>query len=152
MRVLHFVLLLLAVWSTLEVKTSNPYKILGVKSDATEVEIQKAFRKRTRKYHPDLNKDNPDAHKKYAKVVNAYELLKDPTRRRNYDLTGDDEPQQQGFGGGGSGDDFITIEDLMRAGMFGGFGGGGFGGQQRGQRRQQYTFSFGGGPGMHFEM
>ena len=75
-----------------------------------------------------------------------------------YDLTGDDNPQQQGMGGGGfnMGGMGINIEDLM--GGFG-FGGGGFGGgqqrrggQQRGGQRggATYTFTFNGGDGMRF--
>jgi len=87
--------------------------------------------------------------------------LKDPERRRMYDMTGDDDPQaqqNQGFPGGGFGfpGGGINIEDLMRGGFFG--GGGGFPGgghhhqqhQEGGQRQRTYTFSFGGGQGMRF--
>ena len=73
---------------------------------ASEDDIKKAFKKRSLKYHPDRNTNDPKAKDKYAKVVNAYELLKDPNRKKMYDMTGDDNPQGQGgqgFGGAGGG-------------------------------------------------
>ncbi len=164
MRRLTLVLfaILLAFLSSVAGKTPNPYKVLGVQQTATEEDIKTAFKKRSRKYHPDINKEDPKAKEKFEKVVNAYELLKDPERRRMYDMTGEDDPQQQqfqqgggfpggfgGFGGGG-----INIEDLMRSGFFGGHPGGHPGGHQGGrqgqQRQRTYTFSFGGGNGMRF--
>lgn len=94
MRVLVFlVLLLFAGWAQVEAKVSNPYKILGISQSASDDEIKKAFKKRSLKYHPDRNSDDPKAKDKYAKVVNAYELLKDPQRKKIYDMTGDDNPQ-----------------------------------------------------------
>ena len=140
-------------------KTPNPYKVLGISKTANEDEIKKAFNKRSKKYHPDRNKEDPRAKEKFEKVVNAYELLKDPERRRMYDMTGTDDPQQAGmgggFGGGGFGGGFpggggfgINMDDLFNMG----FGGGG-GRRQEGGRRQggqrTYTFSFGGGAGGH---
>ena len=87
-------------------KTPNPYKVLGIKKDATQSDIKKAFNKRSRKYHPDINKTDPRAKEKFEKVVNAYELLKDPERRRMYDMTGSDDPQQMNMGGGFPGGGF----------------------------------------------
>ena len=99
----------------LECKTPNPYKVLGIPQDSNEDQIKEGFKKRSKKYHPDRNKKDPRAKEKFEKVVNAYELLKDPERRRIYDMTGEDNPQgDQGFGGGG-----------FPGGGFGGFGGGG---------------------------
>ena len=152
---LLFMLLGLLGWISVEAKTPNPYKVLGVSQSASDEEIKKAFKKRSLKYHPDRNSEDPKANDKYSKVVNAYELLKDPQRRRMYDMTGDDNPQAGGHQGGGfgfpQGGGFgINIEDLMRMGM--GMGGArpGQGGQggQGGQRT--YSFSFGGGEGFRF--
>ena len=79
----------------------DPYKILGVPRTATEKEIKDAFHKKTRLYHPDLNKD-PGAEKMWIRCNDAYELLKDSRRRNIYDRTGSvaedgnyyDSPQQ----------------------------------------------------------
>jgi curved DNA-binding protein len=91
MRRVSIVLLaiLLAFLSIVLGKIPNPYKVLGIPQSATEEDIKTAFKKRSRKYHPDINKEDPKAKEKFEKVVNAYELLKDPERRRMYDLTGD---------------------------------------------------------------
>lgn len=165
--------LLLFVFLTLFVavfaKIPDPYKVLGIPRDANEEQIKAGFKKRSKKYHPDRNKEDPRAKEKFEKVVNAYELLKDPERKRIYDLTGDEDPQQQqfqqrgggfpggGFGFPGGGFGGINIEDLMRGGFFGGHPGGHPGaGQRQQQQRQQrggratYSFSFGGGEGMRF--
>lgn len=59
---------------------------MGVKKDATEDQIKKAFKKLAIKYHPDKNRDDPDAAKeKFQKIANAYEVLSDPEKRRIYD-------------------------------------------------------------------
>lgn len=122
---------------------------------ASDQDIKKAFKKRSLKYHPDRNTDDPKAKDKYAKVVSAYELLKDPNRRRTYDMTGDESPQGQQFNQGhgfGFPSGGINIEDLIRMGMGGRMGGGQQGRQGGGQGGQRtYSFSFGGGEGFHFE-
>lgn len=159
-----FLTLFIAVFA----KIPDPYKVLGIPRDANEEQIKAGFKKRSKKYHPDRNKEDPRAKEKFEKVVNAYELLKDPERKRIYDLTGDEDPQQQqfqqrgggfpgGFGFPGGGFGGINIEDLMRGGFFGGHPGGHPGaGQRQQQQRQQkggratYSFSFGGGEGMRF--
>lgn len=88
------------------------YEILGVSRDASNDEIKKAYRKLSKKYHPDLNKE-PGADEKFKEITEAYEVLGDSTKRANYDQYGSaDGPQ--GFGGGS-------------AGGFSGFDGGGFG-------------------------
>ncbi|GFO07425.1 Dnaj-like protein subfamily b member 9 [Plakobranchus ocellatus] len=65
------------------------YKILGVKRDATDKQIKRAFRKLALKYHPDKNKD-PDAKDKFLKIGKAYDILGDPEKKKKYDMYGDD--------------------------------------------------------------
>lgn len=158
MRIFALLLMLLALCAVVELKIPNPYKVLGIQQDATDEQIKEGFKKRSKKYHPDRNKTDPKAKEKFEKIVNAYELLKDPERKRMYDLTGDEDPaghQQQHHGFGGFPGGGINIEDLMRAGFFGGHPGGHHGhhGHQGGQQRRghtTYTFSFGGNQGMRF--
>ncbi len=64
------------------------YEILGVKRDASEGEIQKAFRKLARKYHPDVNKDDPKAEERFKEAKEAHEVLKDEKKRKLYDQYG----------------------------------------------------------------
>ncbi|MBD3341172.1 MAG: DnaJ domain-containing protein, partial [Candidatus Lokiarchaeota archaeon] len=64
------------------------YKILGVDEDASEEEIKSAFKKLARRYHPDLNQDDPSAHSKFIKLREAYETLIDPDKRKIYDSIG----------------------------------------------------------------
>lgn len=59
------------------------YKILGVDRNATQDEIKQAYRKLAKKYHPDLNKDDPSAEGKFQQVNEAHEVLSDPEKRRN---------------------------------------------------------------------
>ncbi len=63
------------------------YEIMGVKKDATQDEIKRAYRKLARKYHPDVSKE-PDAEKRFKEVGEAYEVLKDPEKRAAYDQLG----------------------------------------------------------------
>ncbi len=88
------------------------YKILGVKKDASQDEIKRAYRKLSRKYHPDVSKEK-DAEQQFKEVGEAYEVLKDPEKRAAYDQLGsgwrkgqDFRPPpdwQQGFSFGGGG-------------------------------------------------
>ena len=64
------------------------YEILGVKENATEEEIKKAYRKLARKYHPDVCKE-PECEEKFKEINTAYEILKDPEKRKQYDMYGD---------------------------------------------------------------
>ncbi len=59
---------------------------MGLKRDATEADIKKAFKKQAIKFHPDKNPDDPEgAKKKFQEVANAYDVLSDPDKRRIYD-------------------------------------------------------------------
>jgi curved DNA-binding protein len=134
------------------------YATLGVKKDASQDEIQKAYRKLARKFHPDVNKA-PEAEVKFKEVGEAYEVLKDADKRQKYDQygsawkraqqTGAPPPGWEGVhfdfgnrgGGGGGGFDFGDGEFSSFFDML--FGGGG------GGRRGRAGAGFGGfgGPG-----
>jgi molecular chaperone DnaJ len=110
-----------------EAETTNVakdyYALLGVRSDASPEEIKRAYRKKARDLHPDVNPAE-DAQEKFREVAAAYEVLRDPEKRRIVDLGGD--PLAPG-GGGGGGDPFAGgfagFGDIMDA-FFGGASGG----------------------------
>jgi len=93
------------------------YEILGVGRDASEKEIEKAFRRLATKYHPDRNKGDKEAEKKFKEASAAYTVLKDKDKRAKYDRFGD--ASAHGFGG-----------DFWEA----------FAGAKRRGRRQTYTY------------
>ena len=64
------------------------YKILGVDKTATQDEIKRAYRKLTKKYHPDLNPNDPKAQEKFKEINEAYEVLRDEEKRKRYDAFG----------------------------------------------------------------
>jgi molecular chaperone DnaJ len=101
------------------------YDVLGVSPQATEADIKRAYRALARRYHPDSHPDDPDAEARFKEVTIAYETLRDPERRRRYDVFGSDgAPGTRGAGGAQAGDAF-GLGDLFDA-FFGGdaFGGG----------------------------
>jgi molecular chaperone DnaJ len=67
---------------------SDYYKILGVGKKASLSDIKKAYRKLARKYHPDLNPGDKESEKKFKNITEAYETLKDPEKRKQYDMFG----------------------------------------------------------------
>lgn len=76
------------------------YKILGIKRDATQEEIKKAYRRLAKKFHPDLNKDDPQAKSRFQEINEANEVLSDPEKRRRYDEYGENWKQSEDFGTG----------------------------------------------------
>lgn len=81
---------------------SDYYDILGVNKKASLSEIKKAYRKLARKFHPDLNPGDANAEKKFKEINQAYEVLKDPEKRKRYDTFGDlggNARQGRGFSG-----------------------------------------------------
>ena len=100
------------------------YEILGVAKNAGEDEIKKSYRKLAMQYHPDRNKDNKVAEKKFKEVSAAYEILKDPQKRAAYDQYGHDAFRQGGSGGPhGFGDFGGGFSDIFEEFFGGGFGG-----------------------------
>jgi DnaJ-class molecular chaperone len=86
---------------------ADPYSVLGVKKTASEAEIKKAFRTLAKKYHPDTNRNDPQAEKKFKEASGAYELLSDKAKRGAFDRGEiDANGQPRGFhpgqGGGGA--------------------------------------------------
>lgn len=75
------------------------YQVLGVSTDATESEIQRAYRKLALKYHPDRNPDDAAAAGKFKQASEAYEILKDPAKRTAYDSRGMEGVHEAGFHG-----------------------------------------------------
>lgn len=112
------------------------YEVLGVDRSASEDDLKKAYRKLARKYHPDVNRDNPkEAEEKFKEVNEAYEILSNAERRAQYDQFGhaafDAANGGGGFSGGAGG--FSDIFDMFFGGQSGfGFGGGRRNGPERG--------------------
>ncbi|NBV31402.1 MAG: J domain-containing protein, partial [Bacteroidetes bacterium] len=82
------------------------YQILGVPRSADAKEIKKRYRTLAAKYHPDKNPDDPKAEAKFKEVGEAYEVLKDPEKRKLYDQVGSDWKRYQRAGEQAGGFDF----------------------------------------------
>jgi molecular chaperone DnaJ len=113
------------------------YEVLGVARGADEKEIKSAFRKKAKELHPDKNKTDKDAEKKFKELNEAYEVLKDKDKRAAYDRFGHGafDGGAGGFGGGGGagaggfGDGFADFSDIF-GDIFGDFMGGRAGGRR----------------------
>lgn len=125
------------------------YKILGLDKSASQEEVKKAYKKLARKYHPDLNPNDPEAHHKFQEINEANEVLSDPDKRKKYDQYGEHwkhadefEAQQQhrqyqkNQGGGtfwsssGDGSEFSDFFEQM------------FGGSARSSQGSRGSYSF----------
>ncbi len=110
------------------------YEVLGVSKDASDKEIKSAFRKLAKQYHPDVNKE-PDAADKFKEAQEAYAVLSDESKRRQYDQYGHAAFDQMNGGGGYDFSDF-DFGDIFSEIFGGGFGFGG-GGRSSGPRKQK---------------
>lgn len=119
------------------------YQTLGVEKNASADEIKKSYRKLAMQYHPDQNKDNPEAEAKFKEISEAYDILKDEQKRAAYDRYGAaafDSNMGGAHGGSGFAGGAGAFSDIFDD-MFGDFMGGGQGGAGRSSRGSdiQYT-------------
>ena len=106
------------------------YKILGVRRDASQAEIQKAYRELARKHHPDMNPDDKSAKKKFQKIQAAFDVLNDPKKREMYDRYGSSfetfaaggpqgRPAWQGRASSGGSGPYASFDDIDLAELLG---------------------------------
>ena len=100
------------------------YEVLGVSKSATDDELKKAYRKLAKKYHPDTNPGDKEAEAKFKEASEAYAVLSDADKRRQYDQFGHAAFEQGGGAGGFGGFDFNDMGDIF-GDIFGDFFGGG---------------------------
>jgi curved DNA-binding protein len=123
----------------------NYYRVLGVSKNASKDEIKKAFRKLALKYHPDQNKDNKEAEEKFKKINEAYAVLSNDEKRKQYDMFGAEgfskrfsrEDIFRGFDFNGTSKEF-GIGDLFGSSFFSDI----FGGGRRSGRRSSSSYGF----------
>ncbi len=109
------------------------YAVLGVDKNASQDEIKRAYKKKAKQFHPDLNKDDPKAEERFKEVNEAYKVLGDANARSRYDQFGHEgftQNQRAGFGQGFSGGDFGFGEGFGFEDLFGNIFGQGFSGRQ----------------------
>lgn len=93
------------------------YKILGISQQADAEQIKRAYRRLAKKYHPDMNPDDPEAEARFIEVTEAYEVLSDETKRKEYDLKGRKTEDRKDRGGkkqGNAAPQDINMGDLMK--------------------------------------
>jgi molecular chaperone DnaJ len=101
------------------------YKVLGVKNDASEKDIQRAYRKLAKQNHPDANPDDKSAEERFKEISAAADVLSDPAKRKEYDEVRRMGPGVGAFGGRAPGDAGATtsfrVDDLgdLLGGLFG---------------------------------
>jgi molecular chaperone DnaJ len=104
------------------------YEVLGVSKQAGEEDVKKAYRKLALKYHPDRNPGDKEAEEHFKEAAEAYEVLRDPQKRRVYDTYGHEGLRGTGFSGfGGFEDIFSSFGDIFQDFFSFGFGGSGGG-------------------------
>ena len=106
------------------------YEIMGVGRNASLSEIKKAYRKLARKHHPDLNPGDKNAEQQFKEISEAYEVLKDPKKRKQYDMFGQVGADFHNAGSNFAGFDFNSTGTSSFGDIFETIFGGGFGGQR----------------------
>ena len=106
------------------------YEVLGVSKQASADEIKRAYRKKAKQYHPDVNKE-PGAEEKFKEVQEAYEVLSDANKKATYDRFGHAAFEQGAGNGGAGGFGGFGFEDVDLGDIFGSF----FGGDGRSRQR-----------------
>jgi curved DNA-binding protein len=99
------------------------YQILGVGRSATEAEIEKAYHRLARKYHPDLNPDDQTSKEKFQQVQRAYDVLRNAESRKKYDRFGSDFENVSGAGWGGRSGGSRRAGPELDPDIFRGYGG-----------------------------
>ena len=108
------------------------YEVLGVPKDADDAAIKKAYRQLAKKYHPDINPGDKEAEAKFKEASEAYAVLSDADKRRQYDEFG--HAAFDGSGGGSGGFDFSNMGDIFGSDIFGDIFGDLFGGSSSRRR------------------
>ncbi|MFW6414973.1 MAG: DnaJ C-terminal domain-containing protein [Thermodesulfobacteriota bacterium] len=132
----------------MSVEYKDYYQILGVSRNASQQEINKAYKKLARQYHPDFNPDDKESEKKFKEINEAYNVLKDPEKRKKYDHLGANWEHGQNFDPGsfqnmhfnfgnaqGGQGEFSDFFDLIFGNFFGGESAGPGGGKRRYKQR-----------------
>lgn len=123
-------------------KSKDHYATLGVQKNATQEDIKKAYRKLAKKYHPDANQGNTQAEEKFKEISEAYSVIGDEKRRKEYDNSGN----EFNFGGGSGSRSRSRSGSGSGSGYSGGSGAYGFGGGS-GFKNSGYDFNTGNGMG-----